>query len=68
MFYLYNGKIMVVDPLLFWVEWAFLGAFHPSISSTPLISALGAKTRCHGAMTIIDPWLIGSKMGALKPS
>ncbi len=57
---LYNGRIIIVDPLLFWVEWAFLGAFHPSTSSIPLTSALGA-------MTIIDPWLTGSKMGALKP-
>jgi len=63
----YNGKIIVVDPLLFWVEWAFLGAFHPNTSSIPLTSALGAKIGCPGAMTIIDPWLIGSKMGALRP-
>jgi len=45
MLYLYNGKIMVVDPMLFWVEWAFLGAFHPSTSSTPLTSALGAQNK-----------------------
>jgi hypothetical protein len=67
MFYLYNGRIIVVDPLLFWVEWAFLGAFHPSTSFIPLTSALGAKIGCPRAMTIIDLWLIGSKMGALRP-
>jgi hypothetical protein len=67
MFYLYNGRIIVVDPLLFWVEWAFLGAFHPSTSFIPLRSALGAKIGCPRAVTIIDLWLIGSKMGALRP-
>jgi len=67
MFYFYNGKIIIIDRLLFWVEWAFLGAFHPSTSFIPLTSVLGAKIGCHGAITIIDLWLIGSKMGALRP-
>jgi hypothetical protein len=50
----------------FWVEWALLGAFHHSTHSTPLTSALGAKTRCLGAMTKIDTWLNGSKNGCLE--
>jgi len=66
MFYLYNSKIIVVNPLLFWVEWALLGAIHHSTHFTPLTSALGAKIGCLGAMTKMDTWLTGSKNGCLE--